>query len=347
MSDQLVLQIILYALLFLGLAFAAYYAYVYITGATSGKGFNPFDALIGAGNNLLRNLGLGNMFGVPGNQKEGETCQRDKLACGDGLACVDGVCIQKPSGSGDRCAPGTNAECPKGFTCWPRDGTGVCHSNRNAQKGELCRANAKNEIRCKENLTCWPRNGEAGKCYEDPAGPGDFCVTTGNDKIKCKDDHTCWPRGSSGGKCYYNRDAKEGELCVLKSQADGNSVECGGDLVCVGNKCMKNPEKAGDACEVGTKATCDDGQVCWPRTGSGICYNDRNQVEGGLCVTKSGDSRFRIECGSGLSCWPTGVGKCIPNRADKGQRCIKGDIVVCKDPYKCKNTDSDGVGICE
>lgn len=309
----------------------------------------------------------------------GSYSKKGGIECENGSGCVNNICVAYPTEEGDPCYP-DKLKCPSGLRCNPRTGWGKCFKE-GGMDGEKC---ILGNIECGEDHTCITPNDkrtkgtegvcvpnrdqvEGGPCRKKSGGTnvsdfgntvecgkGLMCVNNvctsnckpGTKGQECEGGMTCWPRDGTG-KCYPNRNQVEGGVCVTKGDTGKNTIECGTGLSCVNNKCIKDAKDVGDRCMPGTKSECPNGQTCWPRDGTGVCYKNRNQTLGGVCITKSGPGENRIECGSGLSCWPTGVGKCIPNRAGKGERCITGDIVKCTGKLKCKNTDSDGVGICQ
>jgi hypothetical protein len=300
--------------------------------------------------------------------EEGEKCYPGKIKCPSGLTCYPrtgwGKCFKDPAGYDEFCT-NEDAFAKIGERTAIGAGVGAVGGAPGVAAGAVAgavggaiegavKAKGKNNIKCGPGLTCYiahTTGGIEGKCKYDWASEGQFCLASGQrNKIKCKEGLTCWPRGSEGGKCYKNSGAKEGEVCMLKKKDDldknAPAIKCDDNLVCVDNKCVKDPSGAGDFCKPGTKAECPDGFTCWPRDGPGKCYKHKDQTLGGICITDTGPSDNRIECGKGLACLPRGVGKCVPKEAKKGDECIS-DHVKCGKGLKCKNKDSRGVGTCQ
>lgn len=322
--------------------------------ASSGLLGNGLQDAFGGVNTALGTIGSG-LGIVGGSQQLGEKCEKGKLACDAGLVCVDGKCTPDTARVGERCTPGKKTvtvsgiiggnafqdkggiECESGAHCI----NNVCYPDP-TEIGDKCYPD---KLKCPDGMKCYPRTGW-GKCYEHPASENQVCIRGGY--IECGEDLTCVTPGNistSGtkGKCVSNRNQVEGGVC---KSSGANTVECGKGLVCVDSKCVKDPSGEGDYCKPGTKAECPNGHTCWPRDGTGKCYKNSGQTLGGVCITKSGPSENRIECGPGLACLPRGVGKCVPEVANKGDECIS-DHVKCSGSLICKNKDSRGVGRCE
>jgi hypothetical protein len=207
---------------------------------------------------------------VAGNKKEGESCEKGKTACGDGLVCDAGICHKSTAKVGERCTAGVNQmtavdyfplvaavsggyakkggiECENGSQCV----NNICYAEP-TKIGDKCN---KNDLKCPSGTTCYFTDGDWGTCYNDWPNEGEFCLSSGQDnKIKCRDGLTCWPRDNKGGKCYNNRDAKKGELCLAGGTAGLTAeIRCGSNLTCwprdgTAGKCYSDPAAIGEPC---------------------------------------------------------------------------------------------------
>jgi hypothetical protein len=327
--------------------------YIFASSGLFGEGlknaFSPFKQTLDTAGEVIE--GTGNALGfVSGDQKEGEPCEKGKLACGAGLVCDGGVCAPGTARIGERCTAGSTSLTAVDFMpvvaaasgSYSKKG-GIECENGSGCVNNICVAYPKEEgdpcypdkLKCPSGLRCNPRSGW-GKCLKEGGMDGEKCVL-GN--VECGEDHTCITPNNkrtkgTEGVCVYNRDQVEGGPCRKKSGKTstsdfGNTVECGKGLMCVNNICTSN-------CKPGTKGQeCENGMTCWPRDGTGKCYPNRNQVEGGVCITNAGPGENTIECGTGLACFPRGIGKCIKGPTKAGDSCATGSV----DTLKCpKNT---------
>jgi hypothetical protein len=334
--------------------------------------FSPFKKSLDTAGEVIE--GTGNFLGfVPGDQKEGEACEKNKLACAAGLVCSDGKCASDTAKIGERCTSGTTSvtavdffpvvaaatgsyakkggiECENGSGCV----NGICQAYP-MDEGDKCYPD---KLKCPSGLRCYPRTGW-GKCYKEGGTAGDKCILG---TISCGEDHTCITPGDvrtkgTEGVCTPNRGQVEGGACRKKGSGNagygaavgaalgpggtaigagvGSTIGTGNTVECGrGLMCVNNVCTSN--CKPGTGGQeCEKGMTCWPRDGTGKCYENRNQVEGGVCITNAGPGENTIECGTGLACFPRGIGKCIKGPTKAGDSCATGSV----DTLKCpKNT---------
>lgn len=218
--------------------------------------------------------------------------------CGNGLACVNGVC----GGTGsDRCDTATGANiCPVGLVCI----NGVCTHDQNA-----CGTQAGSVTSCPPGSTCI--NGTCqpptDQCTSDAqCGSGRACING-----VCHDGGTTTCSDATGSNaCPVGTTCINGVCQGGGTQCGaGTTVGCTADETCVNGQCQS--------------LRCDSNQAC-PQ--GYVCDTTR-----ALCVVQgtTGD-----QCGSATTpCGPETVcvnGQCESLRCDANQACPQG--YVCSAP---------------
>ncbi len=290
-----------------------------------------------------------------GLPKAGEPCGPDGI-CGEGLACVDGVCLSHP------CA---DIECSAGEICIE----GTCHprncKHRDCPEDFICLNGYCVSARC-ANVTCEPGHACAdGRCYPTDCAGVDcgagVCVDGG-----------CVSRSCVGISCA------DGEACALgECHPVDCAIACAPGEVCVGGECVEASCVGvtcppGEACgrglcwpvlcedeSCGSGAVCVDG-VCTPSSCAGVTCPDGMECAAGECRPVECSTR---RCGPGEVC-DEEMDRCVPaicygRECPEGEMCVAGgycvsvacgdilcpDDMVCDDPdgYSCVDPSCYGV----
>jgi hypothetical protein len=312
--------------------------YIFASSGLFGKdlqdALSPLKDIADTGAGVIK--GAGEQIGiVSGDQKEGEACEKQKLACGAGLVCKDKKCVPAVAKIGEQCTPGkvsTGAIVASTFS-WliPPVGAattiGLGASGQYAKKGGveceegagcvngICQAYPMDEgdkcypdkLKCPSGLRCYPRTGW-GKCYKEGGTAGDKCILG---TISCGDDHTCITPGDvrtkgTEGVCTPNRGQVEGGACRKKGSGNAGYGAAVGTALGPGGTAIG----AGVGSTIGTGNTVECGRGL-------MCVNN-------VCTSNCKPGTKGQECEKGMTCWPRdGTGKCYENRNQvEGGVCI-------------------------